>query len=104
MKFAITDFYAKKLPNGQMFPPKNRQNPGLGQYVPDPDGLRRLVENHRENMLPFQMVAAFILQHIHKLALPTPVPDLFLTKHHGVPVADDCNGADIEVSSSEGDK
>ena len=104
IKWPITDYYAKKLPNGQAFPATNRKNPGSGEYVPDRDkGLQRLADDHGEEMVPLQIVAVFILRHIHLLTFPTFVVGLILTKHHGVPVADDCNGADIPVSSSEGE-
>jgi hypothetical protein len=96
IKWPIANYYAKKLPNGQAFAPTDRKNPGSGEYVPDPEGLKRLEDDHGEIMDPLQIVAVFILRYIHLLAYPTLVAGLLLTKHHGVPVANDCNGADIE--------
>ena len=69
-KWSITEYYSRKLPDGQAFPPTDRKNPGSGEYVADPDGLQRLVEDHGENMAPLQVVAVFILTYIHLLAFP----------------------------------
>ena len=64
IKWPITDYYAKKLPNGQAFPLMSRKNPGSGEYEPDPGKLNRLEDDHGENMVPLQKVAVFILRFI----------------------------------------
>jgi hypothetical protein len=100
-KWSINQYYCKMLLNGEAVPvPEGtHKNPGWGIYDIDVSKLTQLLENHKHEMSPLQIVACFILQHIHKLAHKTKfVLDLILTSHHEVPVANDCNGADIEVS------
>jgi hypothetical protein len=99
-KWSINKFYSQKLPNGQAFPAKNHNNPGLSKWNIDISKLTRLQEDHRGDMSPLQIVACFILQHICVLAYKKLVAGLFLTSHHGLPVVDDCNGSDVEVSST----
>lgn len=98
-KWSITQYFSKLLPNGQAFPCNDRQNPGTGEYDIDFTGLSRLEQDHGDEFVPLQWVALFILKYIHLLAYESLVAGLFLTKHHGLPVAPDCNGADIPVSS-----
>jgi hypothetical protein len=90
-KWSILQYHSKKLPDGKAVPVpvSDRENPGTDEYDIDVSGLTQLQEEHRENMLPLQIVACFILQHIHMLAFQNLVESLFLTRHHGLPVAKD---------------
>ena len=98
-KWSINQYYCKMLRKAVPVPKGTRKNPGSGIYDIDVSKLSRLLEDHKHEMSPLQIVACFILQHIHKLAYKTKHGSgLMLTCHHEVPVANDCNGADIEVS------
>ena len=100
-KWSINQYYCKMLRKAVPVPKGTRKNPGSGIYDIDVSKLARLLEDHKHEMSPLQIVACFILQHIHKLAYKNKHGSgLMLTCHHGVPVANDCNGADIEVSLS----
>jgi hypothetical protein len=94
-KWSINQYYTKKLLNGEAVQVNDPKNPGSGEYDIDVNGLTQLQKDHGENMSPLQIVACFILQHIRVLTYENLVPGLMLTKHHGVPVADDCNRADM---------
>ena len=90
-KWSINQYYCKMLPDGEAFSVSNRKNLGSGICDIDVSKLTRLLEDHKNEMSPLQIVACFIFQHIHKLSHKTQfVLGLVLTCcHHGVPVAND---------------